>query len=82
MTMKKIFLIKYNDFTAPFFYYAICTNIVQYGFDHERPAFKFDNHIMVNRKVTRKEAEKLLELVKHNGTGQVCGGPPVETIEL
>lgn len=80
--MKNIFLVKFHSFHAPFFYYAICTNIVQYGFAPKQLLFTYHNHIMVNRKVTRKEAEKLLELVMHNGSGQLCGGASLETIEL
>ena len=73
--MKKIFLIKHTTC------YAICTQIEQYRFD-ENPLFRYHNHIMVNRAVTRKEAETLLELVRPNGNGDLCGGATLETIEL
>jgi hypothetical protein len=77
--MKKIFLVKQKGFPD---FWSICTNIVQYGFDPERLLFTYHDHIMVNRKVTRKEAEILLELIMHNGSGRLCGGEAEEIIEL
>ena len=76
---KKIFLIKHSGFPD---YWSICTKIEQYSFDPQQPLFTYHDHIMVNRKVTRKEAKQLLELVKHNGSGKLCGGSVLETIEL
>lgn len=77
--MKKIFLVKHSGFSD---YYSICTKIVQYRFDPQQPLFTYHDEIMVNREVTRKEAELLLELVKRNGNGQVCGGEALEIKEL
>lgn len=77
--MKKIFLVTHEGFPN---YYAICTKIEQYGFDPQRPLFKFFDNIMVKRVVTRKEAEVLLELIKHNGSGTLHGGKAVEVTEL
>lgn len=80
--MKKIFLVKFSSFHAPYFYWTICTKIEQYGFDPQQLLFTYHDHIMVNREVTRKEAEMLLDLVKHNGRGKLCGGEAEEIKEL
>lgn len=63
-------------------YFAICTKIEQYGFDPQNKLFKYHNHIMVNRPVNYKEAKMLLELVKHNGSGELCGGEVLEKEQL
>jgi hypothetical protein len=76
--MKKIYLIKLKGDT----HYAICTSSVQYGYDLENPLFKYENVIFLKRQVNRKEAELLLELVQHNGTGSLCAGPCESIYEL
>jgi len=79
--MQKIYLVKFNSFQPPYFYHAICTGITQYRFN-EDPLFTYHKQIMVQRPVTRQEAEMIYELVKTNGTGDCCGGASLETIEL
>lgn len=71
MKNQKIYIAQFDGFPN---YWAIFTSRKQYRHDPESPLFEYENHIMVNRKVTRKEAELLLEVVKHNGSGKVCGG--------
>lgn len=78
MKKKKIYLAQLEGAD----YWSIFTSSVQYGYNIESPLFKYENHIMVNRQVTRKEAELLLELIKHNGAGTLCAGPCKSIIEL
>lgn len=74
----KIFIALFDGFPN---YWAIFTEKNQYRAGTD-PLFVYKNLIMVKRKVTRKEAELLLELVKHNGTGELCGGDCELTEEL
>jgi len=74
-----IFLVKHDGFDD---YYSICTKIEQYSFDPQQPLFKYYNHIMVKRPVTYEEAKFLLEVIQHNGKGELCGGKAVEQEQL
>lgn len=81
--MKKIFLLTNEGFTDTF--YSICTGKTLYHKSTQKgesDLYTHHNHILVQRKVTYEEALFLLNTVKHNGNGDVCGMQPKEEVEL
>jgi len=79
--MKKIYLVKFDSFHAPYFYWCLCTDIVQYCFEENHELYTYKNYISLrDKKVNWVEANLIYSLTRHESG--LCAGKAMEIIEL